>query len=245
MQTLNAEGLHFKELNKSIKNLIKSKETEIYLKNVQGQRYIGNALQGDHKITIEGTPGNDMAVYMDGPEIIVKGNVQDATANTMNRGRIIVYGNAGDATGYAMRGGEIFIKGDVGYRVGIHMKEFSDKKPVMVIGGKAGDFLGEYMAGGMVIVLGLNLSDDQEIVGNFCGTGMHGGVMYLRGSVKTWKLGKEVKLTEPDDEDLSIIKNYVKRFSKYFGINYNSIIKEEFTKLIAFNKRPYGNLYAY
>ena len=42
-----------------------------------------------------------------------------------------------------MRGGEIFIKGDVGYRVGIHMKAYLDHQPKIVVGGKAGDFLGE------------------------------------------------------------------------------------------------------
>lgn len=49
-----------------------------------------------------------------------------------------------DATGYAMRGGKIFVRGNAGYRAGIHMKAYKDKTPVLVIGGKAGSFLGEY-----------------------------------------------------------------------------------------------------
>ena len=55
-----------------------------------------------------------------------------------------------------MRSGKIFIKGDVGYRVGIHMKAYENLYPVIIIGGTAQDFLGEYMAGGLLIVLGLN-----------------------------------------------------------------------------------------
>ena len=50
-----------------------------------------------------------------------------------------------------------YLRDDVGYRAGIHMKEYGDKKPVLVIGGTAQDFFGEYMAGGIVILLGLNL----------------------------------------------------------------------------------------
>ena len=58
-----------------------------------------------------------------------------------------MHGNVGDACGYAMRGGKIYIKGDCGYRAGIHMKAYQQHFPVMVVGGKAGSFLGEYLAG--------------------------------------------------------------------------------------------------
>lgn len=54
-----------------------------------------------------------------------------------------------------MRGGEIYVRGNAGYRAGIHMKAYRDKRPVMVIGGRTGSFLGEYQAGGYIIVLGL------------------------------------------------------------------------------------------
>ena len=46
-------------------------------------------------------------------------------------------------------------RGNAGYRVGIHMKAYEDHRPVIVIGGKAGDYLGEYQAGGVLIVLGI------------------------------------------------------------------------------------------
>lgn len=35
------------------------------------------------------------------------------------------------------------------------MKAYKEKVPVMVIGGTAGSFLGEYQAGGVIVVLGL------------------------------------------------------------------------------------------
>ncbi|NSW91410.1 MAG: hypothetical protein HPY74_12190 [Firmicutes bacterium] len=245
MKILNAKGIYFKDLNRMLKEFFRLGEKEILVKNVEGQRYIGDGIQGSHRLIIEGTPGNDMAAYMDGPEIIVRGNAQDAIANTMNSGKVVIYGNAGDTTGYAMRGGEVYVKGNVGYRVGIHMKEYSEKKPVIVIGGKAGDFLGEYMAGGIIILLGLNEEDVGKIVGNYCGTGMHGGTIYIRSSVDVCKLGKEVRQVEADDKDMDFIGVYVKKFSDYFGFDYHSIMDRYFTKLYAYNKRPYGNLYAY
>lgn len=67
----------------------------------------------------------------------------------------MIHGSAGDAAGYAMRGGKIYVRDHAGYRAGIHMKEYKKKVPIMIIGGCAGSFLGEYQAGGILIVLGL------------------------------------------------------------------------------------------
>ena len=91
---------------------------------------------------INGTPRNALGAYLDGCVITVHGNAQDATGDTMNDGTIYISGSSGDATGYAMRGGRIFVNGDVGYRAGIHMKEYKEKSPVLVVGGSAGSFLG-------------------------------------------------------------------------------------------------------
>jgi len=75
--------------------------------------------------------------------------------------------------GYGMRGGKVFIKGDVGYRVGIHMKAYENLVPIMVCGGKSRDFFGEYMAGGLLVLLGMNSQFDGPLVGGYVGTGMH------------------------------------------------------------------------
>ena len=244
MKVIDTKGIYYQQLNKMIKEAFNQGETEITLNNVQGQRYIGDGITGNGKIIINGTPGNDMSAFMDGLDIVVNGNAQDAMANTMNNGHIVVHGSAGDTVGYAMRGGEIFIKGNVGYRVGIHMKEYLEKKPVIVVGGKAGDFFGEYMAGGIMLLLGLNLPDGDEIAGNYCGTGMHGGVMYVRGDIEQYKLGKEVKIVEPDEADMEVIRSYVKQFCKYFDFDFDYVMSKKFIKLYPYNKRPYGNLYA-
>ncbi len=130
-------------------------DKHIELRNVCGQKFIGDALKGDVKIDIYGIPGNDLGAFMDGPEIEIHSNGQDSIGNTMNAGKVIIHGHAGDVIGYAMRGGKIFIKGDVGYRVGIHMKSYQDNVPYIVIGGCACNFFGEYMAGGVMVLLGL------------------------------------------------------------------------------------------
>ena len=77
------------------------------------------------------------------------------------------------------------------------MKEYEDKRPVLVIGGTSQDFLGEYMAGGIVILLDLG---GQTHKGNFIGTGMHGGVIYLRGTVEKTQVGGQVEISPLDDD---------------------------------------------
>ena len=243
MIVLNAKGIYYKQLNSKIREELATGSQEIVVKNVNGQRYIGDGITGKARLTLKGTPGNDMAAFMNGLEIFVEGNTQDSIGNTMNDGKIIVHGSSGDTVGYAMRGGEIYIRGNGGYRVGIHMKEYQTKIPAIVLGGKVGDFLGEYMAGGVIVVLGLGLEKHEDIVGSYCGTGMHGGVMYIRGEVEDYKLGKEVKVVDLTEDDREQLTNYVKEYVKYFGGNCEQILAQSFSKLIPFNKRPYGNLY--
>jgi len=197
------------------------------------------------ELEIFGTPGNDLGAFMNGPRIIVHGNAQDGCGNTMNEGEIIVHGHAGDILGLSARGGKIFVREDVGYRVGIHMKEYQDKNPVVVIGGTAQDFLGEYMAGGILILLGLNLGEGKHHKAKFIGTGMHGGVIYLRGSVEDYQLGREVGVAELEDSDHRLLKQFVGEFAVHFGYDAGEILKHRFTKLFPRWLRPYGRLYAY
>src|SRR5574344_262170 len=195
--------LTFEVLNEKVRT---TEEKHIRITNATGQRYIGAGLTG-RKIEIEGTPGNAL----------------DATGDTMNGGEIVVRGNAGDATGYAMRGGAIYIRGNTGYRAGIHMKAYKTQQPAVVIGGIAGSFLGEYQAGGTIIVLGLDAPKTidgritlgapmaRPITGEFLGTGMHGGAIYIRTEVKP-KLPIQIKVSMAKGFEIPEIKSYIKKF---------------------------------
>lgn len=236
--SVNALEMRYRELNSLIRNLVKRGFKEFNLHNVCGQRYIGAGLSGDATFKIYGTPGNDLGIFMNGPNMYVYGNVQDGCGNTMNDGLIAVYGNAGDVAGYSMRGGKIFVRGDVGYRAGIHMKGYQTA-PALVIGGCAGDFLGEYMAGGIILLLGLNKSGRREI--RFTGTGMHGGVIYTRRI--TTHPGKGARAETIDENDLQVIRKLTKQFCNLFNFNFNEIVEYEFIKIVPESHRPYGKLY--
>lgn len=242
---IDAEGLTYKQLNARLRELTANGTTRIELYNICGQRYIGTALNKAVEIEIFGTPGNDLGAFMDKPKIVVHGNAQDGCGNTMNSGEIVVHGHAGDITGLSTRGGSIFIRDDVGYRAGIHMKGYKDKKPVLVIGGTAQDFVGEYMSGGIMVLLGLTLKEGKQHKACFIGTGMHGGVIYIRGDVEDYQLGKEVGRAELDDEDNKLLEQLVARYADYFNLKTEEIMNKGFIKLFPRWLRPYGQLYAY
>ena len=242
---IDASGILYRELNARLRELVANGTQKIELHNVYGQRYIGTDLDRPVEIDIFGTPGNDLGAFMDGPKITVHGNAQDGCGNTMNNGEIVIHGHAGDILGLSARGGKIFVREDVGYRAGIHMKEYGNKKSVVVIGGTAQDFLGEYMAGGIMIILGLNLNKGGHHKAKFIGTGMHNGVIYLRGNVEGYQLGKEVGVAELEKEDRQILKKLVGEFASHFDYNTEEILKHRFIKLFPLWLRPYGRLYTY
>jgi glutamate synthase domain-containing protein 3 len=242
---IDAGGVYYRDLNTRLRNTINGKVSKIDLYNVHGQRYIGTDIDKPVEIEIHGTPGNDLGAFMNGPRIIVRGNAQDGCGNTMNEGEIIVHGRAGDTVGLSARGGKIFIKDDVGYRAGIHMKEYKEKRPVIVIGGTAQDFLGEYMAGGVLILLGLDLAEGESHRTKYIGTGMHGGVIYVRGNIAKWQLGKEVGIAKPGAADADVLHKYITEFAGEFGYDADEILAGKFVKLYPRWLRPYGRLYAY
>ena len=169
-------------------------------------------------------------------------NVQDGVGNTMDDGEIVVEGWAGDVLGMSMRGGKIFIRDNTSYRTALHMKEYLDKKSVLVVGGASQDFLGEYMAGGIVVLLG-----DKPHKQTFIGMGMHGGVIYIRGKVDKLQVAGQVDISELGAEDRKVLDKFVGEFVESFpdlGLNKEEILKGEFIKLASKSKRPYAKMYA-
>ena len=241
---IDAEGIHYRELNDRIHAGVADGVSAFTIENVRGQRYMGVGLDGSTRLTINGVPGNDLGVFMNEAEIVVNGNVQDGVGNTMNAGKIVVHGQAGDVLGHSMRGGKIFVRGDVGYRTGIHMKAYHDRFPVVIVGGTAGDYLGEYMAGGILTVLDLERSG-QTPVGICAGTGMHGGAIFIRGCIEPHQLGLEVGVGRPSRTDWTGLKQLLVEFCADFSLDVSHLHRDDFVKLTPKSSRPYGKLYAY
>ena len=243
---IKCRGIYYRQVNETVRRLFAEGVKCVRLLDVNGQRYIGTGLRGEGlKIEVEGTPGQDLAMFMDGPTVEVFGNAQDGVGNTMSGGQVVVHGSAGDVLGYGMRGGRVFVKGDVGYRVGIHMKAYEARRPIVVCGGKARDFFGEYMAGGLLVLLGMESRLEGPLVGGYVGTGMHGGEIYLRGEVEPWQCGKEVGVFTATDDEMEALRPLLAEYCDAVGFELADVLSKPFTKLVPVSHRPYGKLYTY
>ena len=140
-----------------------------------------------------------------------------------------------------MRSGEIYVQGNAGYRVGIHMKSYKEMFPTIVIGGKVGDFLGEYQAGGIIIVLGLGTEGCP--VGHFCGTGMHGGKMLLRGDASDIRFPLGVSASAASEKDMSEIMPLLRMYSESFDRPLDEILAPGFTVVTPNSSNPYKQMY--
>jgi glutamate synthase domain-containing protein 3 len=241
---IDAGSVQYRELNTRLRKAVVSGMSKVVVRNVQGQRYIGTSLNRPVEVEVYGSPGDDLGAFIDGPRIVVRGDARDGCGNTMSNGEIIIHGRAGDILGWSARGGKIFVRDDVGRRAGIRMNGHKDGWPVVVIGGTAKEFLAEYMAGGTLILLGLTLAEGQRHPASSIGTGMQGGVVYVKGDVEDRQLAKEVGRAELDEEDRRELAGYVTEFAGHFGLDGEEILKGEFTKLVPVHRGAGGWLYA-
>ncbi len=228
--------------HKDINTAIRKSDSPCRLTNCLGQRFIGAGMDNTD-IDIEGIPGNALGAYFNGGTIHVHGNAQDSVGDTMNDGTLIIDGNVGDCPGYAMRGGKIFVRGNAGYRVGIHMKAYKEKKPIIIIGERTGSFLGEYMAGGIIVVLGLNPSG-QPVISNYSGVGMHGGKMFIRSLCKDIVFPAQVSAHRATSEDMAEIQGDLKVYCEAFDLSYEDVMASAFTCITPNSSNPYQQLYA-
>lgn len=240
---IDVKGMHYSPLNKQIRAAVASGVKEIVLNNVLGQRFIGNGVRGDAKITINGVPGGDLGMFMSGPECEIFGNAEHAPGNTMDRGSLIIHGSAGDAVAHSMRGGKVFVEGNIGYRGGIHMKEYEGKRPILVIGGTSHAFLGEYMAGGLILVLGID--NEPAVQDRGIGSGIHGGEIVIRGDVDDNLLGVGAKKVEFTDDDLVRLSPVIEEFCGRFDIDPTPFLDTNYSRIIPASARPFAGKYTW
>jgi glutamate synthase domain-containing protein 3 len=241
---IDAKDLHYTPLNQKIRAAIAAGAKEIVIDNVLGQRFIGDGIRGDGvTLTVNGVPGGDLAMFMSGPSIIVHGNADHAPGNTMDNGTIIIHGSAGDAVAHSMRGGRLYVRDNIGYRGGIHMKQYQEKRPILVVGGAARAFLGEYMAGGLLIVLGL--TGVPPVAERGTGSGIHGGEIFVRGVVDKKDLGVGAQQMPATPEQKTRIQPIVEDFARTFGIDPAPLISSEYSRISPASARPFANMYTW
>jgi glutamate synthase domain-containing protein 3 len=240
---IDARDLDYTRLNQLIRAAVAGGEKEIEVEHVLGQRFIADGLKGDVTITLHGVAGGDLGMFMSGPTCILHGNAEHAPGNTMDAGMIVIHGSGGDAVAHSMRGGKIFVRDDIGYRGGIHMKEYDEKRPILVVGGSSRAFLGEYMAGGLIVVLGLR--GVPAVAERGIGSGIHGGEIFIRGEVPPHLLGVGATMKPAGDKDMERIAPCIREFARHFGRDADQLMGDEYVRISPASSRPFANKYTW
>ena len=156
-------------------------KTKIRIIGHSGQRTgsLGNA---NTEIEIMGPASDDIGWLNAGAEITVHGSASNGAMNGAAQGKV-------------------YVGGDIGAR-GMTMTKRNPRfePPELWVLGTAGDYFGEFMAGGIAVVCGHESEDRNHLLGYRPLVGMVGGSVFVRGDAQGYseKDAKEVPLTDED-----------------------------------------------
>jgi glutamate synthase domain-containing protein 3 len=149
-------------------------------------QFAGERISGH--VTAKGTLGSHGGSYSEGDGTLeIIGSLQDNCFEASSVREVVCHANASMMAGNAFQGERFFLRGSADSRAFQQLRPRNGMQPVAIIGETAGQYLGKMMSGGAILVLGLEHLGredvDTPIVGEFVGTGMVGGRIYVRGYV--------------------------------------------------------------
>ncbi|WDP91281.1 MAG: FAD-dependent oxidoreductase [Desulfobacter sp.] len=174
-----------------------SDEMKIRIIGHSGQRTgsLGNA---NTTIEIMGPASDDIGWLNAGAEIIVHGSASNGAMNGAAQGRVYIGGNIG-ARGMTMT-----------------KRNPRFEPPELWVLGAAGDYFGEFMAGGIAVVCGHGCEDREKLLGHRPLVGMVGGQVFVRGDAKGYS-DKDAKEVVLDDNDWKWLVKNLKVFLEKIG----------------------------
>ncbi len=155
------------------------------------------------KIEIMGPASDDIGWLNAGAEIVVHGHASNGALN-------------GGAQG------KVYIGGSIGAR-GMTMTKRNPRfePPELWVLGAAGDYFGEFMAGGIAVICGHNIGEDVPVLGYRPLVGMVGGKIFVRGNVDDFSQ-KDAKAAPITDEEWAWLSSNLETFLE--KINKNNLL---------------------
>ncbi|HEY1223376.1 MAG TPA: glutamate synthase-related protein, partial [Acidimicrobiales bacterium] len=184
------------------------------------------------QVDLEGSSGQSLGAFMpQGLTLRLTGDANDYVGKGLSGGRIIIKPSpeatfasdqniiAGNVIGYGATSGEIFISGVVGERCGVR-----NSGATIIVEG-SGDHAGEYMTGGVIVVLGQ--------VGRNLAAGMSGGTLYLYdplGMVHDHLAAGVYEIDPLEYEDDELLVTLLERFANETGSSKASSLLENWRR---------------
>jgi len=182
-----------------------------------GQHGIGGRLWSDDKrpiqATVEGPAGQRLgSMGFPGTRIEVKGPASDDVGWLNAGAEIVIHGNAGNGVANAMAQGKVQVGGNIGAR-GMTMTKYNPRftNPELWVLGSVGDYFGEFMAGGIAVICGVDSQNPDNVLGHRPFVGMVGGRAFFRGPYKGYSQ-TDAKLVTITDDDWDWLTANLKQF---------------------------------
>ncbi|MCF8094533.1 MAG: FAD-dependent oxidoreductase [Desulfobacteraceae bacterium] len=148
---------------------------------------------------------------------------------------IVVHGDATNGVANAMAQGRVYVAGSIGAR-GMTMTKRNPRfdPPELWVLGSAGDYFGEFMAGGIAVICGIEAKNPDNVLGYRPLVGMVGGKVFFRGPHGGYSKS-DARLTPISDQDWQWLTENLKRFLKTIGRTelYEELAERERWQLIA------------
>ena len=178
-----------------------------------GQHGIGGRLwQADNepvKIRITGHSGQRTgSLGYQNTQIEIMGPASDDIGWLNAGAEITVHGNASNGAMNAAAQGKAYIAGNIGAR-GMTMTKQNPRfdPPEMWILGSAGDYFGEFMAGGIAVICGHRPQNPDSILGYRPFVGMVGGKAFFRGTAQGYSSADAVIVAISDEDWAWLVAN--------------------------------------
>jgi NADPH-dependent glutamate synthase beta subunit-like oxidoreductase/glutamate synthase domain-containing protein 3/ferredoxin len=170
------------------------------------------------RIRITGHPGQRVG-SMGFPNTLIEvlGPASDDVAWLNAGAEIIVHGNAGNGAANAMAQGRVYVAGNIGAR-GMTMTKHNPRfsPPELWVLGSAGDYFGEFMAGGIAVICGHEAQTPGNVLGYRPLVGMVGGKVFFRGPHAGFSQA-DARMSPIGDPDWEWLLANVKLFLKKIG----------------------------
>lgn len=184
-----------------------------------GQHGIGGRLwkagRDKVKLKITGYSGQRAgSLGFENTEIEIMGPASD-DVGWLNAGAVItVHGNASNGAMNGAAQGKVYIGGNIGAR-GMTMTKHNPRfdPPELWVLGSAGDYFGEFMAGGIAVICGFNPQVSGNVLGYRPLVGMVGGKVFFRGKVDSYS-EKDAKLLIISDDEWNWLLTNLELFLK-------------------------------
>ncbi|MCD4719736.1 MAG: FAD-dependent oxidoreductase [Desulfobacula sp.] len=180
-----------------------TEKTYIRITGQSGQR-TGSMGNANTRIEVMGPASDDIGWLNAGAQIIVHGHTSNGVMNGAAQGKV-------------------YIGGSIGAR-GMTMTKRNPRfePPELWVLGMAGDYFGEFMAGGIAVICGHNTGPQDQILGYRPLVGMVGGKVFVRGSVQGFSQ-KDARLSPLPDEEWNWLLTNLGVFLK--KINKTDLLK--------------------